>query len=66
MLGLQPIHLLVVVVVAVLLFAPARLPELVRALSRTVREFRAGVKEADSKAPPDSGSEKANPNGPSH
>jgi sec-independent protein translocase protein TatA len=65
MLGLQPTHWLIIVVVAVLLFAPSRLPELMRSLGRTIREFRAGVKEAGSKEPPESGSAET-PKGPSH
>ncbi len=66
MFGLQPIHLMVIIVVAILLFAPSRLPEVVRALGRTVREFRAGVREGDSKALPESGSAETNPKEPSH
>jgi sec-independent protein translocase protein TatA len=64
MFGLQPIHLLIIVVVAILLFAPSRLPEAVRSLGKTVREFRVGLKEGGSKAPPESGSEKTNPKEP--
>ncbi len=65
MFGLQPIHALVIVVVAILLFAPARLPEVVRSLGKTVREFRVGLKEAGAKAPPEAGSAKTNPKEPS-
>lgn len=66
MFGLQPIHLLIIVIVAVLLFAPGRLPEAVRSLGKTVREFRVGLKEAGSKAPPESASAKTTPKDPSH
>jgi sec-independent protein translocase protein TatA len=61
MFGLQPIHWLVIIVVAVLLFAPSRLPEAVRSLGKTVREFRVGLKDADAKDKPESGSDKTNP-----
>lgn len=44
--GLQPLHLLAILVVALLLFGPSRLPEIGRALGKTIREFQSGVKEA--------------------
>ncbi len=47
MFGLQPTHWLIIAVVALLFFAPQRLPELMRALGKTVKEFRAGVRESD-------------------
>ncbi len=47
MFGLQPIHWLVIILVAILLFAPTKLPELVRALGKSVREFRSSLKEQD-------------------
>jgi sec-independent protein translocase protein TatA len=66
MFGLQPVHLLIIVVVAVLLFVPGRLPEMVRSLGKTVREFRVGLKEAAPQAPPESASVKTTPKDPSH
>ncbi len=45
MYGLQPTHLLIIVIVAVLFFAPSRLPQLVRGFGRMFAEFREGVKE---------------------
>ncbi len=45
MFGLQPMHWLIIVAVAVIIFAPSRLPEIVRSLGKTVREFRAGIRE---------------------
>lgn len=44
--GLQPLHLLVIVVVALLLFGPSRLPEIGRSLGKTIREFQSATKEA--------------------
>ncbi len=54
MFGLQPIHWLVIILIGILLFAPSKLPELIRALSKSVREFRASVKEQDTEHPSDS------------
>ncbi len=44
--GLQPLHLLVILVVALLLFGPSRLPEIGRSLGKTIREFQSATKEA--------------------
>ena len=43
--GLQPLHLIVVAVVALLIFGPAKLPELGRSIGKTLTEFRKGAKE---------------------
>ncbi len=45
-LGLQPLHWLIIIIVGLLLFAPSRLPELVRALKKSTKEFSASLKEA--------------------
>jgi sec-independent protein translocase protein TatA len=42
---LQPSHLIIVLVIALLLFGPSRLPELGRSLGEAVRSFRTGVEE---------------------
>lgn len=44
--GIQPIHILIIIVVAFLLFGAARLPEIGRSLGKTISEFRKGTKEA--------------------
>jgi sec-independent protein translocase protein TatA len=44
--GLQPTHLILVLVVAVLIFGPSRLPEIGRSFGSTLREFQKGMKEA--------------------
>ncbi|MEW5721109.1 MAG: twin-arginine translocase TatA/TatE family subunit, partial [Chloroflexota bacterium] len=36
--GLQPTHLLIIVVVALLIFGPSRLPEIGKAMGKTIRE----------------------------
>jgi sec-independent protein translocase protein TatA len=43
--GLQPIHLVVIVVVALVIFGPRRLPQLGRWLGRTFSEFRKGARD---------------------
>ncbi len=43
--GLQPIHILVIVVAALLIFGPARLPEIGRGLGKALNEFRNGTRE---------------------
>lgn len=46
MFGLQPQDLLIILIVALLLFGPSKLPEIGKALGRTIREFQTGIKEA--------------------
>jgi sec-independent protein translocase protein TatA len=41
--GIQPMHLLVIGIVALVLFGPSRLPELGRGLGRAMTEFRKGA-----------------------
>jgi sec-independent protein translocase protein TatA len=43
--GLQPIHLVVIVVVALLVFGPKRLPQIGRWIGRTFSEFRKGARD---------------------
>ncbi len=43
--GLQPIHIIVVAIVALLIFGPARLPEIGRGVGKAITEFRRGAKE---------------------
>ena len=43
--GLQPIHLVVIVVVALLIFGPKRLPQIGRWIARTFSEFRKGARD---------------------
>ncbi len=43
--GIQPIHLILIIVVALIIFGPKRLPEIGRGLGKSLSEFRKGAKE---------------------
>jgi sec-independent protein translocase protein TatA len=43
---LQPRHLLVILVIAILLFGPKKLPELGKGLAQGIRSFKDGIKGA--------------------
>jgi sec-independent protein translocase protein TatA len=43
--GIQPIHLIVIIVVALLVFGPQKLPEIGRGLGKAINEFREGTRE---------------------
>lgn len=45
MFGIQPIHIIIVLAVALLIFGPKRLPEMGRGIGRAINEFRSGTKE---------------------
>lgn len=45
MFGIQPIHIVIIVLVALLIFGPKRLPEIGRGIGRAINEFRQGTKE---------------------
>ncbi len=44
--GIQPIHIVIIIVVAFLIFGANKLPEMGRSLGKTINEFRKGTKEA--------------------
>ncbi len=44
--GLQPTHLILILVVALLVFGPARLPEIGRSFGSMLREFQTATREA--------------------
>jgi sec-independent protein translocase protein TatA len=48
---LQPMHLLVIVVVALFLFGPKKLPELGKGLGDGIRNFRDSMKQATETKP---------------
>ncbi len=43
--GIQPIHIVVIIVVALIIFGPKRLPEVGRWVGRSITEFRKGSQE---------------------
>ncbi len=49
--SIGPVGVLLIVVVALILFGPKRLPELGRAFGRTLRAFREGTRESFKDAP---------------
>lgn len=55
----QPTHLLVIVIIALLLFGPKKLPELGKGLGDGIRAFKEGLRdkpEDDKPSTPDQGS----------
>jgi sec-independent protein translocase protein TatA len=44
--GIQPIHIIIIIVVAFLIFGASRLPEIGRSLGKSITEFKKGTKEA--------------------
>lgn len=42
----QPMHLLIIIVVALLFFGPTKLPELGKGIGEGIRNFKSGLKEA--------------------
>jgi len=47
---LQPMHLLVIVFIALLVFGPKKLPELGKGLGDGIRSFKEGLKDPEKKA----------------
>src|SRR5271157_3910690 len=46
--GIQPIHIVIIVIVALIIFGPRRLPEVGRWVGRSITEFRKGSQEMTS------------------
>ena len=43
--GIQPIHIVLIIVVALLIFGPKQLPDMGRSIGKALSEFRSGAKE---------------------
>jgi sec-independent protein translocase protein TatA len=43
--GIQPIHIVIIILVALLVFGPKRLPEIGRTVGKMLNEFRNGTRE---------------------
>jgi len=54
----QPLHLLVILGIALLLFGPSKLPQLGKGLGEAIRNFRDGLHSANDKKPIDDGAQK--------
>jgi len=46
----QPVHLLIIVGVALFFFGPTKLPELGKGLAEGIRNFKSGMKDGESEA----------------
>jgi sec-independent protein translocase protein TatA len=46
----QPVHLLIIVGVALFFFGPTKLPELGKGLAEGIRNFKSGLKDGESEA----------------
>jgi sec-independent protein translocase protein TatA len=49
---LQPMHLLLILGIALLLFGPKKLPELGKGIGEGIRAFKAGMKDDEPAKPP--------------
>jgi sec-independent protein translocase protein TatA len=59
---LQPTHLLLILVVALLVLGPKRLPEVSRSIGRSLHDFRGAINgERPDKAEPNAGAEATSP-----
>ncbi len=45
MFGIEPLHVIAILVVALLVFGPSRMPEIARALGQSLAGFRAAMQE---------------------
>ena len=52
MFDISPIQILIVLVIALLVFGPKRLPEMGRTIGRGIREFKGSLIDDDPAAPP--------------
>jgi sec-independent protein translocase protein TatA len=50
--GISPVHLVIVLVIALLILGPGKLPETGAALGRAVRAFRQGLSDDEPSTPP--------------
>jgi sec-independent protein translocase protein TatA len=53
----QPMHLIVILFIALMVFGPKKLPELGKGLGEAIRGFKKSLKEGESGPPPGAGDE---------
>ena len=51
---LQPMHLVVILAVALFFFGPRKLPDLGKGIAEGIRNFKSGLKESESESSSDS------------
>ena len=54
----QPMHLLVILVIALIIFGPAKLPEMGSAIGKAIRDFKKATEEPEKKDNNDTNSRK--------
>jgi len=64
MAGITPVHLIIVLVIALLILGPGKLPETGAALGRAIRDFRHSMTDEVTPAPPTIPSGIAGPDAP--
>lgn len=63
---LQPMHILVILVVATLFFGPKKLPELGKGLASGIREFKGALKLGEDEPEKDAAATTSTPTTPTH
>jgi sec-independent protein translocase protein TatA len=61
---LQPRHLLVILLIALIFFGPKKLPELGKGLAQGIRSFKDGLKGVTTPTPEEQAAAKADPPAP--
>jgi len=64
MAGITPVHLIIILVVALLILGPGKLPETGAALGKAMRDFRLSMKDEDSSPSPTTATGVAAPDAP--
>lgn len=47
---LQPTHLILILIVVLIIFGPGKLPDVGKAIGKSIREFKSATKEEENKA----------------
>ncbi len=57
----QPMHLLIILGIALVIFGPGKLPELGAGLGKAIREFKKSLSDTDKRLVENNGTEKTDP-----